>query len=742
MIHPKRLLAAGGLVWLAAAPALAGDEAGFRVRSDVSAPLNADTGWAGGLNEAVTVDADRPFRLRLLAAPGAAAGPLRLEYRRNDGPWAPVEAHDFPLPERSVELTFEDAEPGSAPGNWRGGPSGAPALGVTAIDGEAVLLADAGDGAKFALYDAPWPLEAFSLAAQFKLMDPSSGGFGLVFSYVDADNHARVRFNPASDSIRVITVANGETEVLAERAAPLPVGEWLEAEIEREDGVLSVDFQDGALSFDLPLQSDLASEDLGVRLDTGAQVAFREIAIDGEAKTPRVSVVATPAYPNGAAATPLLTEQAAPGVGVSLSESAPAAGGGLAEYEWPLVIRRFADGAVTNEPGDRFEFRLIDASGAAVNAGPAPVLTLTTPDGHLGGTYVETPGRIGPWQASNGDLYFIMEPAETDNLFMMVKSEDGGRSWREVDAANRPATGDLEGVDARRAGDVIHIIHQITQASLYHRFNLSDHPTAPDRWAVRDERAATADAVAQTVALETRPDGGLVIVFLGDKLQYALRSPDGGWSEPRRLDPDAAAITAGPQAVRDREGGVHIAYFEGDGAIWHRRIGPDGVLSDRLKIAEGAGTSRAVYGAVLPLAYIAESDTVVIAYRLEDGGLWERRLSGDGALTEPVRISDRPVITDAVDAQQPAADIVADGAVIRALFVDEETRSIFSADDCNGWRPAKVEIDGVKGSWVRGAIFTRDDGVRVYGYVYDAGSQGGAGLNRYAEIELPEAGCP
>lgn len=31
---------------------------------------------------------------------------------------------------------------------------------------------------------------------------------------------------------------------------------------------------------------------------------------------------------------------------------------------------------------------------------------------------------------------------------------------------------------------------------------------------------------------------------------------------------------------------------------------------------------------------------------------------------------------------------------------------------------------------------TRPDGVRVYGYVFDARSKGGTGMKRFAEIEL------
>lgn len=40
----------------------------------------------------------------------------------------------------------------------------------------------------------------------------------------------------------------------------------------------------------------------------------------------------------------------------------------------------------------------------------------------------------------------------------------------------------------------------------------------------------------------------------------------------------------------------------------------------------------------------------------------------------------------------------------------------------------------ITGSGLRGNIYTRPDGVRVYGYVYDSGSEGGAGMNRFGEL--------
>lgn len=539
----------------------------FRVRSEFTAPLNSDQGWAGALNDVVTVYADRPFRIRFeVERPHGASGhqQFRLQYRRNRGDWTDVEAHDFPKP--------------------------------------------------------------------------------------DTD----------------------------------------------------------------------------------------------DAKTPRLSVISCSAYENGAPTTDVLAGSSSgfdAGAGVSLVDRTPPWGGAgsHAEFEWPLVVRRFADEAVTNEAGDTFEIRLIEASGALRGGARHPMLRLAIPPGHVGGTFVETPGRIGPWKAANGDLYFIMEPAETSNLFMMVKSTDGGITWREVDGPNRPPTRDLEAVDARQMGDTIHILHEVSRSARYHSFRTSDHPTQPDTWATRGELVADAAPVAQAAALEVRSDGSLVAFYVGPtRIHYRIRSPAGAWGAERIIDAALGPNLAGPQAVRGANDTVHLAYYGTDGTIWYRRLLADGTLTAREQLASGAGTSRAEYGAVLPLTYIAGTNSVVIIYRLASGMLWERRIVNDGPPAPAVRVTDREVITDAVDSQQPAADAVLDGTTVHVLLIEPSSRSIFSTHDDGGWQPSTLRVAGILGSWVRGNVYTRRDGVRVYGYIYDAGSNGGAGMNRFAEIVLSD----
>ena len=465
--------------------------------------------------------------------------------------------------------------------------------------------------------------------------------------------------------------------------------------------------------------------------------------------TPRVSIVSTDAYADGAATTDLLDGSGAPfraGAGVSLADSTrPLAADSSthSEWEWPLVIRRFADGAVTNEDGDTFAFRMTGAKGQPVASDAYPTLTATVPPRLLGGTFVETPGRIGPWEASNGDLYFLMEPAETYNVLMVVKSTDGGRTWHEVDGANRPATGDLEGFASDCHGDTIHMLHQIDEAVLYHAFHTADHPTAPDTWVVRDDTVATpGEPPVQVATLTARSDGSLVAVYGGPQtIRMAVRSADGTWGEETIIDPSAAAPRSGPQAVLGAQDVVHLAYTARDGTAWYRRIQPDGTLTPRVAIASDIGTTEADVGSVLPLVVLPETNTVVILYRRADGTLWERRIVEGGAPTAPVQVTERTVVQNAVDSDQVGADAIAVEGTVHLLFIEDGSGHIYHTQSVAGgiWTLATLQVNSVNAQWVRGQPMTRGSGARaMYGFVYDGGSNGGSGLNRYAEVPLGE----
>lgn len=544
---------------------IGGRQVSFRVRSDFAAGLNADAGWAGALNENVTVQTDQPFRIRfeLEGSPEETGDRrYRLQYRRNGGPWEPVDARDFPYP--------EDA-------------------------------------------------------------------------------------------------------------------------------------------------------------------------------SPRVSIVSAGAYENGTEAADLLTgseNDYAGGAGVSLAAVTPVWSGGNVhgEWEWPVVIRRFADGAVTNDEGDTFEFRMVEEGGNLLESYVNPVLTLSVPPRHLGGTFVETPGRIGPWEASNGDLYFIMEPTETDNVMMMVKSTDRGATWEEVDGANRPSADDLEGLAADMSGGTIHILHQTSDEVWHHSFRTSDHPSSPDSWDIRDELVATpAEPPTQVASIAVRPDDSIVGVYGGpEKIHFKIRSPDGTWGAETVVDAGVPPNLSGPQVVPGEGNVVHLAYNGYDGTGWYRRIQPDGTLTSREQVATGLGTTEYDAGSILPLVFIPETNTVVVIYRLATGKLWERRSVAHGPLSDPVQVSERNVVQNAVDSDQTGADAIANGTTVHVLFIEEESGSIYHtrSDEAGTWQAPTPAVEGIQAQWLRGRRLTSGQGPSVYGYVYDAGSNGGSGMNKYAEVPL------
>jgi hypothetical protein len=731
---------AGALVL--SAPAIAqNDEASpavsaFRVRGDNSAPLNVDTGWLANENEQARVEADRPFRIRMEGPAFGSKSGLDLQYRRNGGEWLRLEAHDFPYPEREVSLDFEDIAEGQPARQWKfiqGSPDG---FAVLSEKGAATLAATGGRSGLTAIHPLPWPASPdLALTTRFRLANAREG-FTFVFGYRDEANHDTLRVH-GDGRLSLARLAGGEEKSIWKSESPVIAEGWNELEFAAQEGRFTLELN-GRELLAIPFSGTAGQP--GLSVPPGGAAEFDEIEFEGVARAPRVSIVSTSAYFDGDPTADLLSGSSATfvaGSGVSLQETARLAdeGNGHSEYEWPLVIRRYGDGPVRNEMGDLFEFRMVDLAGNPLDGSAIARVALDVRPGHLGGTFVETPGRIGPWQTANGDLYFIMEPSETDNKFMMMKSIDEGHTWVEIDGANRPRIGDLEAVDARFDGDTIHILHQVTRSVRYHTFRTSDHPTHPDSWDIRDEVAANADAIAQMATLERRSDDRLVAVFLADRLNLVIKGVDGGWSDPIELDPHQTFINTGPQAVLDSEGRTHLAYASDDGRIWYRTLEPDGTLTGPVSIALGAGTGRPVYGPVLPLVFDEEDNAVTIAYRLSDGTLWERTVYQRSGPKPAQQISDIPLVTNAVDSQQAGADLVMTPNGPAVLFIDEATRSIFTAHKTDGeWSEPKLVITGIDGSWVRGAIIRKKSGESVIGFVYDAGSKGGTGLNRYSEV--------
>ena len=727
----------------------ADQQTAFQVRFDFRAGLNADRGWAGGRNEDVTVNVEEPFRLRFELESDAEASKersFRLQYRHNGGAWTNVDAQRFPKPVLAYELNFEDNEVGGVPEDWHIVYGNASDMEVSGGEEQLFLQVKTGQESLLSLGSHQVFWDPVKYEPEIRLPTGTTSGAGIIFGYDDRDNYYSVYLD-LDGTIQVIRYVNGEETIITEKEADIELGKWLAVEIEIIKDSAIVEFKDDKYTADLG--GPIPPSEIGFYVPGNSTAEFREFIVEGKPRTPRVSIVEADSYENGEKTSNLLGDSGnrfIGGYGVNFDTKTASFSGstGQSEWEWPLVIRRFTDGAMMNDEGDTFEFRMAYEDGSPIPTYTNPTITASVPPRLLAGTFPETPGRVGPWEASNGDLYFLMEPAETYNVLMTVKSTDGGRSWKEVDGANRPAIGDLEGFASDYSDGTIHMLHQSSNEVLHHTFRTSDHPTDPDTWQLRDDTVATPEEPpTQVAALTVRSDGSMVGVYGGpEKIYYKIRSPDGRWGDKTVIDADVSTgILSGPMTVLGEDDVVHLAYTEiseSNGRVWYRRIGADGSLTTRIQIDSAIGNSEVDRGSVLPLVFLPEANTVVVIYRRAAGKLWARRIVDHGAPTDPVQVSDRNIVQSATDSDQTGADAIAADGAVRVLFIEEDTGSIYytKSNEAGVWEQATLQVDSINGEWVRGMSLKRGDAPNVYGYVYDAGSNGGSGMNWYGEVPL------
>lgn len=717
----------------------------FRVRSDFDTPLNDDSGWASETNQSARVLADEPFRLRFEVEAGEATNSERryqLQVRRNDGAWETLGAENFPQPAKEFELNFETQPEKSMDELWHLVSGDVSSLSWQEAD-EGHLQLQAQDEPLLALgrYQTHW--EPLEFAVDLRL--PETGArAGVVFGYENAENYLRVDVQ-AGEAVQVVRVSDGTESNLVTHPFDVKQDQWFELKLIMEGQNLIVEYDDEALVFTENLEQDIPASVAGLYLPQGSRVHVQALVEEGKPRSPRTSIMASKSFEHGAQTEDLLAASEQPftgGAGISFADQTPvwSVESGHSEWEFPIVIRRFADQAAFNEPGDRFEYRLVDVSGTPLASDATAAVTLDVADGHLGGVFVETPMRVGPWEASNGDLYFLMEPAETWNALMTVKSSDGGASWHELDGEQRPETGDLEGFASVLVDDQIHMLHQTSNHVFYHVFRTSDHPEQPDTWAIQDERLASpVEPPTQVADLAVRSDGSVVAIYGGpNKVHFRTRSPEGDWSEESIIDAEQGPDLSGPTLALGQDDVVHMAYTGIDGTAWYRQLSPENELTDRVEVAEGLGTDSEDIGSILPLVYLPESDTVSLIYRLSDGHLWERRVNAEGDWSEPMQVTDRKVVQNAVDADQTGADAIVYGNRVQVLFIEDDTGHLYHTERRGegDWTDAQLLVDDETVQWVRGAVVKQSDESAVYGYVYDGGSDGGSGKNRYRELPL------
>lgn len=729
------------------APTTSSQSTAYRVRSGFTDPLNADTGWAAPINSPAEVLADQPFRLRFEVENRDNAGTLeqyRLQYRRNGGDWQALPAENFPQPAKEDSLNYAVNTYHPLRDEWTFLKGAAGCMSWKKAKDDSYLRINAHEEPVLVLMqsNAHWQPNEVEAVIRFPGNQPTSAR--IVFAYQDAANYRRLDLD-SSGQASLVHVIHGTTSVIARHRFEPVLNRFFELKLSLEDEVLSFE-HDGEETI-LKRQYSLPAEGYraGLHLQSGSTADLKLFTVQGLPQSPLTSIIEAGNFPHGAPTENLLRASDLPftaGAGLSFAATTPelTLSNSHAEWEFPIVIRHFSDGAAQTKSEDVFEYRLAASDGSPLPGGAIAAVSLKVPARHLGGTFVETPMRLGPWQSSDGSLYFLMEPSETWNALMVVKSNNYGLSWKEVDGTHRPETGDLEGFASRLVGDHIHMLHQTSDDVVYHVFNTVDHPDQPDRWAIRDEwLASPIEPPTQVADLAVRSDGSVVAVYGGaDKLYYQIRSTAGSWSQASLIGAELDTGLSGPSLTIGPDDVVHLAYNAMDGRAWYRQILTGGELTAPVEFADGLGTSGDDAGSILPLVYSEATSEVVLLYRLASGQLRERRVRADGQWSAPIQVRKRAVVQNAVDSEQTGADAIAYAATIQVLFIEAETGQLYhtSRQGQGDWSEPSLVISEHDVQWVRGALIKNADGRPCYGFVTDNGSDGGSGMNTYGEIPL------
>lgn len=275
---------------------------------------------------------------------------------------------------------------------------------------------------------------------------------------------------------------------------------------------------------------------------------------------------------------------------------------------------------------------------------------------------------------------------------------------------------------------------------------IASHPDKVTAFRFRSDFTEDLDEDAGWAAdVVARPDGSLVAVFgADDKLHLSIRSPEGVWSQEFPLDIGKPYWQTSPALVARPDEKVDVAYKTVYGHGWHRQLLTDGTLTEPVQIAEEIGFTEDESMSILPLNYLHEIRTLVVVYRDMDGYLYMISKPDNSGWSEPVRVSDRVVVTNPVDSDQVAADAVAHENKVFVTFIAEENRNIYlstiqiDGDTVVEAPQIKRIVADVNGFWVRGRVLHHQSQTPVSGLVYDAGSLGGSGFNKYLAIPLQD----
>lgn len=382
---------------------------------------------------------------------------------------------------------------------------------------------------------------------------------------------------------------------------------------------------------------------------------------------------------------------------------------------------------------------------------PAPASSAQLP-GAIVGVMPEGHGHIGPHVDSRGNVYTVVEDFLANrNRPKAMKSADGGRTWREVDAAGRTTTGDLEGDWTLQVGTRIYFAFQKSSGPIYFTgFNTSDATTAPDTWAVKREEihSTTTRPKDQYVTLAAGAKGDIWAFYSTEPgrhthaVGYKRRSAATGlWGAQSLLDPGRSVSQV--VAVGGADGTVHVFYKDHAAQqVLYRRLDAAGRLGPATRV-DRTGTHEIhspMTNAVL--TGTGAHERAVVAWADANGRIQAADVDAAGRVSPEQPASDQPVVIDPGDTTNigAVAHLAVDGPVVHLLYADEATQDIWHDRRVgNGpWGQDAGVVANISAQWITGLnVYVNRSRAKVLAFVYDTGPHGDdGGIIRYDERPL------
>ena len=381
--------------------------------------------------------------------------------------------------------------------------------------------------------------------------------------------------------------------------------------------------------------------------------------------------------------------------------------------------------------------------------------------GTVGGIHAESNNFVGPFIDGNGNLYTVTEFSVDAPAPVARKSSDGGSTWVEADAANRPSGStwaDLESLWIVQDGTKLKMLRQRSGGSAnnvaYMEFNTSDAASNPETWGLKEQVVGAVTAPQdQAVALAVRSNGDMYAFYnvsgTEQRVAYKKKPSGGSWGTENYIAVAGKNIQQPvvPAGVIGGNDAIHIAvHNDTDNTILYYTMSSSDVLTGPTTISS-TPTSGVRHPLVSPAVRLEVGGTerVYFAWReattdrlvgvpIEGGVPGSQQTLSDVAAwaNPPAVLSNQPVATVAVDDSTDQINLLYADSLTHDLWRD--VRSTTSGTDTE-------VLEAVEAQYISANVFARD-GNRILGLVFDDNPTGLAdlGVPKYYEVVLGSTG--